>query len=120
MRKLNWYLPSVLAVAMLFVGGAAAARVWAQDTQAKLSPQQLKEMIAQAKTPEDHGKIAAYYRAEAARLKQDAEVHRDDAGIYGKGQGATHCTNLAKLDEQAAKEADALASIHDKLAKAVH
>jgi hypothetical protein len=77
-------------------------------------------MIAKTKTPTDHEKIAAYYRAEAARLKQDAEVHRDDAAIYGKGQGATHCTNLAKLDEQAAKEADSLATMHENMAKAAH
>jgi hypothetical protein len=36
MRKLNWYLPSVMALAMLFAG-AAATRLSAQDTQEKLS-----------------------------------------------------------------------------------
>jgi acyl-coenzyme A synthetase/AMP-(fatty) acid ligase len=119
MRKLNWYLPFVLALAMLFVGGVEIG-LSAQETQEKLSPQQLKELIAKAKAPADHEKIAAYYRAESVRLKQDAEVHRDDAGINGKGQGAIHCTNLAKLDEQAAKEADSLASMHENMAKAAH
>lgn len=116
--KVNGYVLSfVLALTMLFAG-SAAIRLPAQDAQAKLSPDQLKELIAKAKTPADHEKIAAYYRAEAARLKQDAEVHRADAGIYGKGQGALHCTNLAKLDDQAAKEAEALATMHENMGKA--
>lgn len=113
----GWYLASLLAFTMLFAG-TAVTRLRAQDTQEKLSPQQLKGLITKAKTPADHEKLAAYYRAEAARLKQDAEVHRDDAGIYGKGQGAVHCTNLARLDEQAAKEADSLATMHADMARA--
>lgn len=90
----------------------------AQDKQEKLSAQQLKELIANAKTAADHQKIATYYQQEAARLKQDAEVHRTDAGIYGKGQGMIHCNNLARLDEQAAKEAGALATMHENMEKA--
>jgi hypothetical protein len=117
--KLNWYWPPVLALA-IFCGGVGATRLPAQSTQQELSAQQLKEMIAKAKTPADHETLAAYYREEASRLKQDAELHRDDAGIYGKGQGAVHCRNLAKLDEQAAKEADSLAIMHEHMAKAAH
>jgi len=82
-----------------------------------VSPQDLKELIANAKTPEDHEKIAAYYKQEASQLEKNAEWHRADANIYGKGQGLIHCTNLAKYYEQAAKEANALATMHENMAK---
>lgn len=116
--KRKRYLALLVLATGLMLMGTPATRLPAQDSQTKLSPQELKELIAKAKTPADHEKLAAYYRQEAARLKQDAETHRVDAGIYGKGQGLVHCTNLAKLDEQAAKEVEALAAMHEGIAKA--
>ncbi len=116
--KANGYLAFIILVVTMLLAGATAIPLRAQRTQERLSPQQLKELIAKAKTPADHEKLAAYYRQEASRLRRDAQMHRDDAGIYGKGPGALHCMNLAKLDEQAAKEADALATMHQNMAKA--
>ena len=107
----------VLGVIILFAS-TTSIYLQAQDAQERVSPQQLKDLITNAKTPADHEKIAGYYRQEAARLKADAEMHRVDAGLYGKGQGAIHCNNLAKLDDQAAKEAEALATMHQKMGKA--
>jgi hypothetical protein len=116
--RANWYMALViLALAMSFAG-SHPSRLSAQDTQEKLNPQDLKEIIAKAKTPADHEKLAAYYKQEASQLQENAELHRADANIYGKGQGLIHCTNLAKYYEQAAKEADALATMHENMAKA--
>ncbi len=102
---------------VLLLAGLGAVSLRAQEKHETLNPKQLEALIANAKTPADHEKIAAYYRQEAARLKNDAEMHRVDAGIYGKGPGLLHCTNLARLDEEAAKEASSLAAMHEKMAK---
>ena len=58
--------------------------------------------------------VAADYQSEATQLREKARHHRQLAGMY-KGSGsyanvAQHCEKLAKYYEDAAKEADAVAS----------
>lgn len=114
----------VFAVTMLFAS-TSAMRLAAQEKPLKLSHQQLNDLIKNAKEPADHEKLAAYYRQEAARLKQEAQEHELAAKIYGaSGQtkpsvanGAPHCDMWAKLDTEAAKEAEALAAMHASMAK---
>lgn len=114
----------VFAVAMLFAG-TTAMRLAAQEKPLKLSHQQLNDLIKNAKEPADHEKLAAYYRQEAARLKREAQEHEMAAKMYGvTGQtkpsvanGQPHCDTWAKLDIEAAKEADALATMHANMAK---
>jgi len=116
-----------LALAMFFAG-TAVMRVAAQEKPVKLSHQQLNDLIKNAKEPADHEKLAAYYRQEAARLKQEAEEHERAAKMYAAtGQvkptianGAPHCDAWAKLDTEAAKEAEALAVMHASMAKETH
>jgi hypothetical protein len=80
---------------------------------------EVTSLLKNAKTPLEHHRIAMYYNQEASRLRQEAEGHRAWANIYGKGQGAIHCTNLVKTYEQGARDADALATMHENMAKAV-
>ena len=64
--------------------------------------------------------VAADYQSEATQLREKARHHRQLAGMYktrmpAKGSGsyanvAQHCEKLAKYYEDAAKEADAVAS----------
>lgn len=90
-------------------------------------------MLKTAKEPPEHLRIVAYYRAEAARLRQSAREHADLAAIYGEthpfaameskhgdtfGQGASHCKKFAELALEQAKEVDALAALHEDRAKA--
>lgn len=63
---------------------------------------------------------AAEYKTEAAKLREQAESHRKLSKLYAgrtaaKGGAdfsgvAKHCENLAKLYEDAAKEADAMST----------
>ena len=77
--------------------------------------------------------IAAYYKREAARLREDAKEHSQLATIYEQthpfaamelkqsntfGQGASHCKKFAQLVLDEAKEADALAELHEQMAMA--
>src|SRR6516162_4513957 len=97
----------VLAVTMLFAG-TAAMRLVAQEKPVKLSHQQLNDLIKNAKEPADHEKLAAYYRQEAARLKQEAQEHEMAAKMYGASgmtkpgvpNAAPHCDTWAKLDTE--------------------
>jgi hypothetical protein len=109
---------------MLFSGGTATA-LFAQDKPVKLSHQQPNDLIKNAKEPADHAKLAAYYREQAARLRQEAEEHELAAKMFAAtGQtkptianGAPHCETWAKLDTEAAKEAEALSTMHANMAK---
>lgn len=113
-----------LALIVAFAG-TNVMRLAAQEKSVKLSHEQLNDLIKNAKEPADHQKLAAYYRQEAARLKQEAQEHELAAKIYGvRGQtkptvanGAPHCDNWAKLDTEAAKEAEALATMHANMAQ---
>ena len=55
----------------------------------RLTKGELKELIASAATPEDHQKIAAYYRGEAQRLRQSAKEHQDWGDIYARGSAGS-------------------------------
>jgi hypothetical protein len=108
------------------------AQVSTAASEHKLTKKELKELIANAKTPEDHQKVAAYYRAEAKRLRASAQEHKEWAETYAKSpvyttresktgdtlMGPSHCKKWAELESEEADEADALAASHEDMAKA--
>ncbi len=124
----------ILLVALIAMLVCTAAQTGSAASQHHLTKKELKALIANAKTAEDHQKIAAYYRAEARRIRQDAKEHQELAETYAKtvpnpmeakhgdmaGQGTSHCKKWAELDNQEADEADALAASHEEMAKAAH
>ena len=98
-----------------------------------ISKKELKVLLKTATEPADHQKIAAYYRNEAQLLTNSSKEHQELAAIYAKnppfpameskhgdsfGQGASHCRKFAELQAEAAKEAEALATLHEGMAKA--
>jgi hypothetical protein len=98
-----------------------------------ISKKELKVLLKTASEPADHQKIAGYYRNEAQILTNSSAEHQELAAIYAKnppfpameskhgdafGQGASHCRKFAELQAEAAKEAEALATLHEGLAKA--
>jgi hypothetical protein len=97
-----------------------------------ISKKELKVLLRTANEPPQHRKIAEYYRQEAQRLSADAKEHTELAEIYAEnppfpameakhgssfGQGASHCRLWAQLDADQAKEAEALAVLHEDMAK---
>jgi hypothetical protein len=92
--------------------GAGAADV--------LSTAQLQKLIADARTPADHGKIAEYFNSVAAKYTADADSHVAMASAYRgtkSAQAAAHCDRLAEQARTAAVEAKALAAEHASAAK---
>ncbi len=121
----------LVASISLFLCLAALASAFPRpnDEKATLTHKQLKALIASAKTPADHQRLAAYYQQEAKRLAARAKEHEEMAAEYEKRPvpyesknpgtipGAIHCQNFAKLYKQEAEEAQALAAIHEEMAK---
>lgn len=85
------------------------------------SAEELMQKVEKAQTAQDHQELAAYYREQAGGLKKKAQDHKVMAETYsraitGKGDWATHCRSLASYYERAAKENEALAKLHEKMA----
>jgi hypothetical protein len=101
--------------------------VSAAATQPKLSHQELKTLLATAKTPSDHQKIAAYYHDRAQHLNAKAQEFSAQAALYANQpatiqskQGTSclcpaHFEHFAKLYAQEAQESEMLAAKHEKI-----
>jgi hypothetical protein len=126
----NMSVTAFLLVAVLSLttlGAMSPAR--GDDTNPKLTSKQLRILIASAKTPEDHQKLAAYYRDMAAEAKANAAEHERILAAYNQnpsthppakaaGGPAEHCRTLIRLYNDEAKEDLAMADQHDQMAKA--
>ena len=79
--------------------------------------EKLKEMLAK----DDHAGLADYYKKEADEARHKAEGQKAMASEYlkkyPKNNYAKHCEKMADKYLAEAKENDALAEIHGKIAK---
>lgn len=116
MKNLRNLVSQALMIATLLAFSVSAHP--ATQTGDVPSKDEVTALLKSAKTPLEHHRIAMYYTQEASHLRKEAETHRAWVNIYGKGQSAVHCSNLVKVYEQAAKDADALATMHEDMARA--
>ncbi len=101
----------------------------AVESAGKLSKTELKALIVSAKTPADHAKLAKYYRYEAAMLQAEVKDHDEMAADYDKNPMGhpipkaqtlgDHCRNLVRYDNEAVKEANEMAAMHEEMAKSI-
>ena len=120
------------AVAILVVALLSAVSIPSfAEEQKPLTKNELKALLKTATTPADHQRIAAYYRQDSARLNAVAKEHSEFAAIYAKNppfpaleakhgasvEGASHCKRWAELSAEQAREAEALAVLHEGMAK---
>jgi hypothetical protein len=109
-----WILTASLLAGLVLVPGALVA-----DEQKSL--EQL--VVEMADTPADHAAVAAHFRAKAADARAAAQRHKSMARAYGGGKLNTrlqmrgHCDRLSEENEAIAVEYEALAKLHDELAK---
>src|SRR5712692_3891213 len=101
-----------------------------------LTKSELKNLIANAKTPSDHERIAEYFDAEAAKYQAEAKEHDEEGDYYAKHAAfplnkaesqnlyahdmPSHCRELAAKLREAAHEAHQLATVHREIAKATN
>jgi Tfp pilus assembly protein FimT len=108
-----------------------AAAAFTQATQAqkpeKLSKQQLLSLIATAKTPAEHTRLAQYYGAVAQDYLAQSKEHEEMAVQYKKnpafkisksvGGPVNHCEYLAQHFKESAAKIQELAQEHERMAK---
>ena len=120
MSKALRIVASLLAIAVVMSTAVQA------DEEQKLNRKELKTLIASAKVPADHERIAAYYRAEAQKLEAKQREHEEDLAEYYKNTTrypskyptmGDHCRGLATHYKMAAQRAAALAEMHEELAR---
>ena len=102
----------------------------AQRQQAeKLNEQQLLSLIATAKTPAEHMRLARYYEAKAQDYLAQSKEHAQMAEQYKKNpltsssKWATgtvgHCEYFAQTFKDAATKMQELAQMHEQMAKSI-
>src|SRR5450432_153648 len=117
----------VLAVMMVISAGQALA-IGPKD---ELKPNEVRALVANAKTPADHMKLAHHYTAMAAKHEAEAQEHEALAAEYTKNpelggdkhpmgpNTAEHCKFFAEHCREAAKEMKAMAAAHEEMAKSL-
>ncbi len=124
---------AALAMITLAASTFLAPASLAETAKSTVSKGELKVLLRTAKSPSDHQKIADYYVAEAVRLNATSKQHAALAEIYAKNppfpamelkhgslsiESAGHCRRMAELDAEEAKEANALAALHQGMVRA--
>ena len=117
-RSLNIFTVVALALAMIF--GAFSQTSFAQE---KLSKGELNKLIATAKTPAEHQRLADYYNAEAKRYQAQVDEHNAMIAAYkanpsSKHQASlvTHCQNLVTDFQDLSTKSQELAQMHQQMA----
>jgi hypothetical protein len=126
-------LALVVALIATLFGVSFVTVSFGAEKKPVLTKHELKVLLKTAKEPSEHRRIAEYYRQQAQRLTAESKEHAELAEIYAKHQpflsmeakhgdafpqGASHCHKWAQLIAEQAKEAEALAEIHEQMAKA--
>lgn len=120
-------LQAVVLLAVMTLAAAVAVR--AADDSKILKKDELKNLVANAKAPQDHERLAAHFTAKAEQMEADAAEHEALAAQYranpnmhemkhpGSQQTYSHCVTMAKNLRDAAKQARQLAEDHQAMAK---
>ncbi len=115
----------VLVIALVVAMFAIAPQVTMAQGGAPAEQTEIAKMVAEAKTPEDHRKIAEYYKKEAAGArKQAADVNAlsdcykkaTQSGEAAGGKARRECTLQAIQYRKIAKEDEDLAKMHLEIA----
>lgn len=118
------------ALSLAFVLTAAAFGQTPSTSQPKpehLSKQQLNTLIATAKTPSEHERIAQFYEAKAQDYRAQAKEHEAMVAAYKansslsteKNQASTigHCEYFVQTFKEMAVKSHELAQLHEQMAK---
>ena len=114
----------LLSTALLALFGIVGLS--ATEPKTDLTKKELKTAITNAKTQEDHQRIAAYYQKQADNMLVEAKEHDELAALYAKslnpvavkmGRNAEHCKYFAQYARKAAQQDQELAKMHEGMAK---
>ena len=127
-----WNFRSLRIALLVTVMTVLTGTVYLQAVESNLlTKDALKSLVANAKTAQDHQRLAAHFIAKAEQLEAEAKDHTELAATYRahptihemkhqmSGQTAGHCDYFAKEVLAAAKAARKMAADHAEMAKEV-
>ena len=126
--KFQTFRAALLTAAMAMLIGVVSLPASADDSKI-LKKDELKNLIANAKTAQDHQRVADHYTAKAEQFEAEATEHAEEAAKYranpnmhemkhpGSPQTASHCESMARSLRDAARQARQLAEDHQAMAK---
>lgn len=102
---------TLAVLSLVFVIALAANSQSASQQQSeKLGKKQLATLVANARTPADHARLATYYAAQAQNDLDEAQFHEQMAGNF-------HDSAVASSDKFATGTVKHCLYIHDRLKK---
>jgi hypothetical protein len=120
---------SILSILSLAFVMTMAQTTSAQQTKPEhFGKRQLNTLIAAAKTPSEHQRIAQYYQAKAQDYLAQAKEHEQMVAAYkanpsltAKSQASTinHCEYFVKTFNELAVKSQELAKLHEQMANDV-
>ncbi len=124
MKRFFGVLAIVLALTLPSFGQTSTMH---QHMDEKLSKQQLLSLIATAKTPAEHRRVAEYYHAKAQDYLAQANEHEQMVAAYKanpslsteKNRASTigHCEYFVQTFKDLAAKSQELAQLHEQMSK---
>jgi hypothetical protein len=118
---------SILSLAFVITAVAFSQTASPQQTKPEhFSKRQLNTLIAEAKTPAEHQRIAQYYQAKAQDYLAQAKEHEQMLAAYnanpsigGKSRAAfvDHCKSYSQYSREMAVTSQELAQLHEQMAR---
>jgi hypothetical protein len=121
---------AVLFLTLMFIPMAwSVSPLRGQEAHPKLSRKELHSLITNAKTAEDHKKLAAYYRDKAQEANEKVADHQDMLQAYVDNPTGHRpmkspnpqdfCNSLIRIYREEAKQDLSLAEYHEGMASDV-
>ncbi len=119
---------SILSLAFVMTIVTLAQAPPAQELKPEhLSKHQIKSLIATAKTPAEHQRIAQYYKAKAQDYLSESNEHEQMLAAYkqngyisnsrNRANAIYHCQYFVEKFKQMAAKSQELAQLHEQMAK---
>ena len=91
---MKFNFPIILLLAAMFASSAMGQSTKAgnENTSRKLDRHQINQMIAAAKTPQDHARIAVLFRQQAAYYDSVSRAYRAKIAAYERTPYSSVCT----------------------------
>jgi hypothetical protein len=123
MRDTKWHLWTAIALGLTTM---AVVSPTVRPAQSSLNKKELNALIVSAKTPQDHERLAAYYRSEEQSAKGKQAEHEEMLRRYRNNplshrftkvpSPEDHCRTLIRIFGDEAHQDAALAEYHEKIA----
>lgn len=120
-------------IVSLFLGLSLAASgqtITGSSTLSPLSKKEVKSLELRASTPQDHSRLAAYYRAQAAQERVESQKHATEAAYFKLHPSylaskhpfihgtEAHCLWVSSRYAKAAAKSEVLLRKHEQFASA--